>query len=324
MQLRPFTTGNAAAQRWNLEGAGAVWPRGRPLPVYRPGLRPMTRARVREPPGRLWRCPPATGPPVSGALQKTRRHARTVRNREACPRFTRDRNPHDTDRRHRCRHPRPAAEPLERHRPGPDRRLRRARGRISPDRRHPGGRPRCPHHPADARRDAHRPCPGPRPGFRRRRAVRPPRTRRAADLQRRPQRTRGPRRPLRGLHHRLRVRGHGGGLADRRRAPPHRGPSRQAPRGPAFRRRNGEQHHLRPRPRHPGNDGQREAGLLQGLPRRPGLLPRRCDQERTGRDHCPGAAQGVPGSADPPGPDRRDSWPRPAATALGAEADSRP
>ena len=231
MQLRPFTTGNAAAQRWSLERAGAVWPRGRPLPVYRPGLRPMTRT----PAGSLWCCPPATGPPVSGAPTKNApRHARTVRNREACPRFTRDRNSHDTDRRHRCRHPRPAPQPLERHRPGTDRRLRRARGRIRPDRRHSGGRPRCPHHPADARRDAHRPCPGPRQGFRRRRALRPPRARRAADLQRRTQRTRRPRRPLRGLHHRLRVRGHGGGLADRRRAPPHCGPSRQAPCASSF------------------------------------------------------------------------------------------
>ena len=74
-----------------------------------------------------------------------------------------------------------------------------------------------------------------------------------------------------------------------------------------------------------GNDGQREAGLLQGVPRRPGLLPRRCDQERTGRDRCAGPAQGIPGSADPPGPDCRDCAARRAATpALGAGADSRP
>ena len=93
-----------------------------------------------------------------------------------------------------------------------------------------------------------------------------------------------PRRPLGGLHHCVphcrgtRWAGSPPSCIRRTRRPGRRG---------SFRGRHGDQHHLHPRPRHPGNDGQRQAGLVQGVPRRPGLLPRRCDQERTGRRPLP-------------------------------------
>ena len=134
--------------------------------------------------------------------------------------YSLDRTSHDPDpfRRH------PAAgkaPPLERHRPRTHRRLRRARGGVSPGGGHPGGWPRRPHHAPDARRHADWPCPRPRPRVRRRRTVHPARPRRAADLQRRPQRPGHPRQPVGGLHHRVPARRSSGRLAGRRRYPPH-------------------------------------------------------------------------------------------------------
>ena len=178
----------------------------------------------------------------------------------------------------------------------------------------PGGRTGSPHHPADARGDAHRTGPRPRPGVRRRRSLRAPGTRRAADLQRRTQRARRPGRPLGGLHHWLPPRRDGGGLADRRRAPPHGGPSRQAPRGPAFAAAMVSSiifvHGL-------GILGMMvnaKLDLAKAFLADLVLLPGRCDQERPGRDHRAGPAQGIPGPADPPDPDRGRTG-RPAATA---------
>ena len=173
MQLRPFTTGNAAAQRWSLGGAGAGRPRARPLQVYRHRPGPMTWAPAAAAPPRgaagplaaHWRRPPASGPPVSGAPTKNRpRRDRTVRITVRISAAAPDRNTMTQDRPPRHRQDPAPPGPLERHRPWPDRRLRRPRGRFRPDRRHSGRRSRRAHHAADPRRHAHGAGPRPRAG----------------------------------------------------------------------------------------------------------------------------------------------------------------
>ena len=227
-----------------------MWPRGRPLPVYRPHLRRMTSDLRFRTPAVFGGALQHPGHPLVEHLQNRVPAAVVGSEVRTAPLMMRqESDARDTPHRHRHHPGARATPPLERHRPRPDRRVRGPCGRLGTDRRHSCGRTRRPHHPADPGRHADRPGPGASAGLRRRRAVRSPGPRRAADLQRRAQRTRHPGRSLGGLHRRLRVRRHGRGLADRRRPPPHRGASRQAPCGAPVRRRDGQQHHLCPRPR---------------------------------------------------------------------------